>query len=379
MDTFLEDILNHCLDILESDSGSILLLDKNSRDIVVRVARGRHKTSILGERMRLGEGISGLVAQQRRPLFVADIRKEERIRRRCRLGKYRTHSFLSVPLMDTGKLLGVINITEKAAGKSFTIKELSFVSAIAASTAKAILCSFHTAHLEKELQNFKNSTAVKRFTSAIAQELNNPLDGVLRYTQLCLSQAAEESLIKEYLIEVKAGLKRMAGIVRAMMEFSFAGDRTHSPLFREEVDVNRVIEKTLSFYRGQAQQRRIKIRTELADNLPRIKDCGLQQVFVNCITNALDAIDHDGILLVKDYKSNGHLCVDFIDSGIGIQESLKDKIFEPFFTTKPCGRGLGLSIVREIVTSCYNGEITTEGVSHGGAKFTVKIPIGGIL
>ncbi len=376
MQEFLESILNRCLDILESDAGSILLLDKDDQNIVVRVARGENKQSILGKRVRLGEGIAGLVALKKKPLLIEDVRKEDAIKLRCRTKNYRTHSFLSVPVMRSSKLLGVINITEKTNGKPFTIKELSFVSAIANCAAETIERIAYNMNLEKQLDCFKNSTAVTKFTSAIAHELNNPLDGIMRYTHLCLVHTNDQNVIREYLIEIKSGLKRMSEIIKSMLEFSFAGDRKHIPLHRQDVEVNDILRKVVSFYQQQAFCKRIEIETQLSDELPKVKDCGLQQMFGNFVKNAFEAINEDGKLTVKSYKDNGSLCIDFIDTGKGIDENVKDKIFEPFFSTRPAGNGLGLAIVKEII-SCYDGEIKLESVSQGGAKFTIVIPIGG--
>lgn len=376
IEEFLQSILNRCLDILESDVGSILLLDKTKGDIVVRVARGKHKQSILGERIRLGEGIAGLVAFKKEPLLVEDVRKEQSIIKRCRMGNYRTNSFLSVPIMNAGKLIGVMNITEKANGKPFTIKELSFVSAISGCAAESIEQLAHCENLEKQLKSFKDSTAVTKFTSSIAHELNNPLDGLLRYTGLCLNQANENSALKEYLLEIKLGLQRMADIVRGMLEFSFAGDIRCNPVNREQVDINSVIEKVVSFYKHQALCRRIRIETKLDRTLPRIVDYGFYQVFMNFIKNSFEAMNEEGALTISSYRENGYMCIEFIDTGIGVEESIKNKIFEPFFSTKPAGKGLGLAIVKEII-NCYEGTVEVESVSQGGAKFKIIIPMGG--
>ncbi len=379
MQEYLESTLNQCLDILESDSGSILLVSKNSREIIVRVARGRHERSILGRRLRFGEGISGLVAEQKRPLLVEDVSKENFVKDRCRQGNYRTNSFLSVPLICSGKLLGVVNITEKTNGRPFSLKELSFISAIAMSAAKSIEKIIHCEHLEKQLKCFKDSTAITKFTSAVAHELNNPLDGVMRYTRLCLSYVGEQNnVLREYLLEMLSGQKRMAGIIKSMLQFSFAGDREHSPIIREEVDINSLIKKVVSFNQREARFKNVDIEMQLDENLPKIKDRGLEQVFMNFLKNSLDAIDKNGKIIIKDYRSNGHICIDFVDSGCGVDEDLKNKIFEPFFTTKSKGKGLGLAIVKEII-DCYKGKIEMESVSHGGAKFTIKIPVGGML
>ncbi|MFH1459046.1 MAG: ATP-binding protein [Candidatus Omnitrophota bacterium] len=374
MQEFLEIILNQCLNILESDSGSILLLDKNNQDIVVRVARGKHKTSILGKKNRLGEGISGMVAQQKKPLLIEDLRKDEAIKNMCREQNYRTHSFLSVPLVFSGRLLGVLNITEKTKGEPFSIKELSYVSAIASCAAGTIDRMFYNEHLERQLESFKNSTAVSKFTSAIAHELNNPLDGVLRYLRLAIMQVPEQNVLKEYLLEILSGVKRMSEIIKSMLEFSFAGDRNHSPIARDKVDVNEIIQKSITFYKQEAFFKNIEIKAELAPALPKIKDCGLIQVFNNFIKNAIEAILEQGQLSIKSYQENDNIFVDFIDTGVGLNKDLKDKIFEPFFTTKTKGKGLGLAIVKEVV-SCYEGEVKVESLIPKGTKFTLMIPI----
>ncbi|MFH1093410.1 MAG: GAF domain-containing sensor histidine kinase, partial [Candidatus Omnitrophota bacterium] len=378
MQKYLESILNQCLDTLESNSGSILLVSQNSREIIVRVARGRNEQSILGKRLMFGEGISGLVAEQKRPLLVEDVSKENFVKDRCRQKNYRTNSFLSVPLICSDKLLGVINITEKNDENPFTLKELAFVSAIAMSTAKTIEKNIHCEHLEKQLQCFKDSTAVTKFASSVAHELNNPLDGVMRYTRLCLTHAGDQdNSLREYLLEIQSGLKRMAGIIKSMLAFSFAGDRSHSPLIREEVDINSLLKKVVSFNQHEAHCKNVEIQMQLASDLPKISDRGLEQVFMNFVKNSLDAIDKDGKIIIKNYRNNGYICIDFIDTGSGVDEELKNKIFEPFFTTKSKGKGLGLAIVKEII-DCYKGQIEMESVSQGGAKFTVKIPVGGM-
>ena len=215
-----------------------------------------------------------------------------------------------------------------------------------------------------------------KFTAAIAHELNNPLDGIIRYIYLCMGHISENSVVKEYLNEAQSGLKRMAEIIRSMLEFSFAGDRNHSPLIRQQVNINNVLEKIIAYYHPRAVCQRIHIDTDFAQDLPHVRDCGLQQVFMNFIKNAFDAIGKEGKLTIRSYVDCDQLCIDFIDTGSGIDEKLKDKIFEPFFSTKPAGKGLGLAIVKEII-DCYQGNINVESVSQGGAKFTVSIPIGG--
>ena len=377
MQEFLETILKQCLDILDSQSGSILLTDKNNKDIVVKVARGWKCGDRIGQRMKMGQGISGMVAQSRKPLLVEDLRNDHSVKTFCRVDNYKTHSFLSVPITARGRLVGVLNITEKNDNKSFTSKELSYVSAIASCAALAIDRILFSEHLEKQLDCFKNSTAVSRFTSAIAHELNNPLDGTLRYNKLALLHAQDNEVVREYLIEMRHGLKRMENVIRSMLQLSFAGNRSMNPLTRNEVNIREVIEKALDFYKHESVYKEIEITTEIDPELPLIRDCGLLNVFLNLIKNSIDAIDRQGKINIKVFSGDDNIVIDFSDNGSGIDDGLEEKILEPFFTTKPQGRGLGLAIVKEFV-DCYKGKIRAENLSQGGARFIVSIPIGGI-
>ncbi|MBU1043067.1 MAG: GAF domain-containing sensor histidine kinase [Candidatus Omnitrophica bacterium] len=377
MQNFLESILNQCLDILESNSGSILLLDKNNRDIVVRVARGEKSASILGERVKLGQGISGMVAQNKQAMLVEDVRTNTVVKELCRTKNYRTHSFLSVPLMYDGCLLGVLNVTEKASGQPFSLKELSYVSAIACCAAGTIDRIVFSEHLEKQLDCFKNSTAVTNFASAVSHELNNPLDGAIRYNKLALMHSQDNEIIHEYLMETRSGLKRMESIIRSLMQLSFAGNRNKNTINRVQVDVNQVIIQALDFYKHELAYRQIEINTDFAQELPKIKDCGLQQIFLNCIKNSIDSLKRKGQITIKSDYSNNLIKIDFIDNGKGIPENIKQRLFEPFFSTKTKGQGLGLAIIKEIV-DCYKGKVEVENMAQGGVKFSFSIPIGDI-
>lgn len=375
MQKFLESILNQCLDILDSNSGSILLLDKNNRDMVVRVARGEKSASILGERLKLGQGIAGIVAKNKQPLLVEDVRTNALVRDICRTDNYSTHSFLSVPLMHSCRLLGVLNVTEKANNIPFSIKDLSFVSAIACCASETIDRIVLSEHLEKQLDCFKNSTAVSNFTSAVAHELNNPLDGALRYNKLALVHTQDNEIAHEYLLETRLGLKRMETIIRSMMQLSFAGNRNKHQLTRSEVDINQVVSQAIDFYKHELFYKRIRLETDLVLDLPKIEDLGLLQIFLNCIKNSIDSIEHDGQLMIKTNFRDDQLELEFIDTGKGIEAKIWHRIFEPFFTTKLKGQGLGLVIVKEIV-DCYKGKIEIENLPQGGAKFKIFIPRG---
>jgi len=179
-----------------------------------------------------------------------------------------------------------------------------------------------------------------------------------------------DNLIRESL----EGADRVKMIVRDLKNFS----RVDEPEFRY-ADINAGIESTLNIVWNE-----IKYKTTLVKDygqLPQTK-CNpgqLNQVFLNLIVNAAQAIEKQGEIRIKTWHNDGRLYVSISDTGCGIPEDMKDKIFEPFVTTKEIGRGtgLGLSIAYDIVRK-HNGEITLDSVVGKGSTFTVMIPVSNV-
>jgi len=146
----------------------------------------------------------------------------------------------------------------------------------------------------------------------------------------------------------------------------------------EEVDINETLDQTIDLLENYAVINNINIQTDLSSSLPIIANdqAQLQQVFLNLISNATDAINKDGLIEVKSRKIDSHIVVTVSDDGPGIPRDRQGKVFEPFFTTKDTekGTGLGLWISHDIMKK-MGGTITVEGKEGEGSTFTVKIPI----
>ena len=185
--------------------------------------------------------------------------------------------------------------------------------------------------------------------------------------------------------EANAALKRIVkdghrasqviASIRAMLKRSVA-DKTC-------VDVNQVVREVLDLAHEELQSREIVVETELADDLPEVMAdrVQLQQVIVNLITNAADAmssiLDRRRILRVSSAKADGPgLTVTVEDSGIGIDEQDIDRIFAPFFTTKSEGMGLGLAICRSIIED-HGGRLSATRGEPNGSVFRLFLPVGG--
>ncbi|HET6277775.1 MAG TPA: ATP-binding protein, partial [Candidatus Polarisedimenticolia bacterium] len=236
--------------------------------------------------------------------------------------------------------------------------------------------SLESHHL-KALQAEKLS-AIGDVISGVAHELNNPLCGVLGFSQLLLARATSGPLASD-LEKIHESALRCQKIVRNLLSFA----RGHTPQ-RRYLGVNGIIDKTLDLKRSQLQGDDIEVVPELQRDLPRtmVDFHQMQQVFLNLIDNARQAIelvpDRRGRLLVRTWHDEGAIKVEISDNGCGMTPEVARKAFDPFFTTwgKGRGTGLGLSVCHGIVQQ-HGGRIEARGRPGEGATFIVELPIVG--
>ena len=226
---------------------------------------------------------------------------------------------------------------------------------------------------QRRLAEAERLAAIGKRVSKVAHELNNPLDGILRYINLATRVLEKENLEKpnEYLAHCREGLLRMVQIVSELLEFSRS---TYMPL--EHVKIEQIIEDAIKIMESRAATLGIRILPNYALGLPQVRSGNLFQVFCNLARNALDAMPDGGELRISTRPApDNNLVVEFRDTGTGLPTADSQAIFEPFYTTKEQGKGtgLGLAICRDIVESC-RGRIIAANAADGGSIFTVYLP-----
>ena len=231
-------------------------------------------------------------------------------------------------------------------------------------------------NVQRKLANAERLAAVGKHASKVAHELNNPLDGILRYINLAMRIIEQEDLAKpkEYLAQCRQGLMRMVQIVSELLEFSRS---TYTPL--EYVKVEQIIEDAVKTMESRAEASNIQIVRNYTFGMPQVRSGNLFQVFCNLAKNALDAMPNGGELRITTRAAaDDSIVVELSDTGTGLPPVGTEAIFEPFFTTKEGGKGtgLGLAICRDIVDS-YHGRITAGNAPNGGSIFTVYLPVAG--
>lgn len=216
--------------------------------------------------------------------------------------------------------------------------------------------------------------ALGRFTAKVAHELNNPLDGILRYINLACRSAQSDNpeKLNEYLAHSRQGLLRMAGIVRELLEFS----RCHYLPIEEAVGLEQITGDAIKACTSKSEGPAVQIITDFEEDLPKFPAANLFQVFCNLIKNALDAMPDGGALEISARtESSGEVVVEFRDTGHGFDPQQADMLFEPFFTTRTggTGTGLGLAICKDLVER-HGGRITAQNRPLRGSVFRVVLP-----
>ena len=227
--------------------------------------------------------------------------------------------------------------------------------------------------LRQQLADLERLADSGKLVARVAHELNNPLDGILRYINLALRVLDERGSAKvvDYLRESRKGLMRMVQITGDLLAYS----RTNRD-DTEQGNINRLVEEAVRSMQDRATDAGVVITASYRDEgMPSIRGTRLYQVCCNLIKNALDAMDSGGMLTISTGVVDAVVTLRFEDTGVGLPEDV-DKVFEPFYTTKSSdeGTGLGLAICTEFVEQ-LGGTITAGHRPGGGAVFTVKFPV----
>ena len=235
-----------------------------------------------------------------------------------------------------------------------------------------------TAELTKmhaQLVQSEKLASLGKLSASIAHEINNPLGGILIYSHLLLEDTAEHSPYYQNLKKIAQETSRCKDIVKGLLEFARPKEPQKSLL-----EVNEILERSLSIMENQELFQNIRIKKIYASPLPKIvaDSAQLQQVFMNIILNAAEAMNGDGVLTLSTSakEEDSSIEIKFSDTGPGIKEEDRKRLFEPFFSTKEGGKGtgLGLAISYSIIQK-HRGTIEVQTELGKGSTFNVRLPV----
>jgi two-component system, NtrC family, sensor kinase len=230
------------------------------------------------------------------------------------------------------------------------------------------------AELEQRLVQADKLSSIGLLAAGVAHEVNTPLAVISTYAQMLAKQVAEDAQKSMILDKIAKQTFRASEIVNSLLNFS----RTSTTSFGD-VNLNKVIQETLSLLEHQLQKAGIQLSVALEPHLPSVHGNGgkLQQVFLNLFLNARDAMSNGGTLEVRTWTEGSGVRVEVSDTGTGIAPENIHRIYDPFFTTKAArkGTGLGLSVTYGIIQE-HAGSIEVSNRRSGGARFRLELPIG---
>jgi len=395
--TVLQRIANMACKVVNARYGALGVLDgKGGLSQFITAGIDENAKRAIGP-LPVGKGILGVLVHEAKPLRLKDLTTDPRAR-----GFPPNHppmkSFLGVPVVSKGKVFGNLYLTEKQGAEEFSEKDKDLVITLAAQAAIAIENASLYEELHRSYQELKRSQALLlrqeklaslgRLAAGLAHELNNPLNTIAGFVEALQRRSHAETHLasKEFedfprlLKMVQGEVDRAAAIVRRLLDFA----RQREPSFAL-VDLGRLISESVSFVERQAALANKRIVVEPFPSPVQMKADAqmLQQLLLNLLTNALDAIEGAGeVRLAANTVAIGRgqqqfLQISVADNGCGIPQEDLSKVFDPFFTTKEVGKGtgLGLPICQSIVEQ-HGGtiEIKSEGIGKG-TTVTMKLPL----
>ncbi len=231
-----------------------------------------------------------------------------------------------------------------------------------------------------QLMHSEQLSAVGEMYAGLAHEINNPLSIILTRVRLLLVSAEElavpADIVRDLAVIERHG-QRIVDTISNLLAFA-----RRAPFELAETDLNHVIVGALSFVERPFARQGIGINALLDPAPPalRVSADHLQQLFVNLLINARDAMPQGGTITLRTWHDRERVVAEVQDTGAGIAPELRQRIFDPFFTTKEVGKGTGLGLsVSYGIVKAHRGEIEVESTPGQGAVFRVALPLGGAL
>ncbi|MBF0559882.1 MAG: PAS domain-containing protein, partial [Nitrospirae bacterium] len=230
--------------------------------------------------------------------------------------------------------------------------------------------------MEEQLLQSSKLASIGKLTAGISHEIGNPLASISSLVQELRAADIDTAETKEFTGEslkiINNHVERIAKIVRSLSDFA-----RMSSTKKISCSVTEILDRTINLVKYDKRFKMIQLNTNIGEISPMLLNPDqIQQVFLNLMLNALDAMPNGGSLNITMQQDGPSLTIVFADTGSGIEENVMDKIFDPFFTTKPLGKGtgLGLSICYGIIRE-HKGTIDFSSKRGEGTLFTIRLPL----
>lgn len=381
----LEKAIHLSMGIVGADGGSIFILDKKSNLLNPLITIDeQHEDKISKVNLRLGEGITGLVAQNGIGLISNHTETDPRVYHVPGTPE-EPESLISAPLTWSSEVIGTITL-RSTTGKQFIQEDLDILTIFARQTADAIENAKLFESLErayKELSNTQEQLimteklrALGEMAGGVAHDFNNVLGAILGKTQLLLREVDNPKWIEHLKLIEKVTLAG-AKTVQKLQNFTRVSRQSQF----EHIDLIKVIEDAIEMtrprWKDECQHQGVVINLNFKQNelQPILGNPNeLVEAISNLILNAVDALPQGGNIEIVAVMEDEQAVIKIKDNGIGMSESVMKRIFFPFFTTRgKQGTGMGLSVVYGIITR-HKGDIDVSSKVGQGTEITLSFP-----
>jgi len=374
---FLNQILGRIIKIFQLDGGYISLLNEEKKELTLMVHKGLSDNFLTQfSKIKIGKRFVGKRFKTQRMIIVQNV-DEFPAKLKSLLRDEKITFFMDIPLVTKGKAFGTLTLINKNKIK-LSLKDLESIKTIGFQIALIIdneKLHNDLVEFKKYLQRADRLATIGTMTTGIVHEIRNPLVSIKAFLQL-LPEKYDDKEFRENFHNIAVDeVNRLDNLLNRLLDFARPPDNK-----MDFYDINRIIEKMLSFIENEAAYKNISIHKELDRELPPIlvNEEQVKQVFLNLFQNAIHATGNNGKLDVisrrKRHNKRDFLQIELRDTGKGIDKEGLQNIFNPFFTTKNKGMGLGLAITDQIIKE-HRGFIQVESEIGKGTVFYINLPL----
>ena len=369
----------------------IYLLDVERNTLVQTSAFGEkideHQNIVDAIEIPVGEGISGYVAENRKPVIVKNTQEDERYIFDVVAGQ----SEICVPIISDDELFGVIDC-EHPETNQFNQEHLSFLTTIATMLAARLREWNLMVELEKKRDELSRALSAAEtsnkaktdFFAAISHDLRTPLNAIIGFSELITQEIFGELKNKkyaEYVKDINTSSQHLLNLVNDILDISTL-EVNRVDIYCENFDVKEAIKSSLKLLYGLLESKNITLQVDIPDDLPPIyaDRHALKKIIINLISNSIKFTRPDGSISISASVSDRAHILKFQDNGIGISETLIGTITEPFtrevadpYCAGQEGTGLGLTIVKAL-TELHGGELKIYSKQNEGTIVYISLP-----
>jgi K+-sensing histidine kinase KdpD len=358
-------ILDAAVKSTEADRGTVYLIDSIKNELWSKVLGGENMIEI---HLPIGKGIAGYVAQTGETINIPDAYNDPRFNPDVdKRSGYRTQNMLCMPMKNKdGKIIGVFQLLNKKVG-SFTPDDEHFIDAFSAHASIAV----ENARLAQEMVANERLSAVGRMASTIIHDIKNPMGTLRVYAQVMKKKSGNEEAAK-LADDMIHQVDRFVNMTQEILDFT----RGVSASNIQELEFEQVMSGALDFIEKDLSKNNVQlVRSTRFEGIVKMDQDKMMRVFYNLASNARDAMPQGGSLVVSTERVDGHVKIEFKDSGSGMPEEVKARIFEPFMTYgKKHGTGLGMAIVKKVIDD-HQGKIEIDSEMGKGTTIRILLPL----